>query len=126
VTDSGKACASLPVKSPSRGASKPYWISHGRRNCSQTRTVDYGPRRASAHVKMVQLTRLNQETFLLNPDLIEQVEITPTTVITLSNSHKLLVRESAEEVLKRIVEYRRSVKSDLALSQVTDHAESGQ
>jgi len=77
-------------------------------------------------VKMVQLTRLNQETFLLNPDLIEQVEITPTTVITLSNSHKLLVRESAEEVLKRIVEYRRSVKSDLALSQVTDHAESGQ
>jgi flagellar protein FlbD len=75
---------------------------------------------------MVQLTRLNQETFLLNPDLIEQVEITPTTVITLSNSHKLLVRESAEEVLKRIVEYRRSVKSDLALSQVTDHAESGQ
>ena len=75
---------------------------------------------------MVQLTRLNQETFLLNPDLIEQVEITPTTVITLSNSHNLLVRESAEEVLKRIVEYRRSVKSDLALSQVTDHAESGQ
>jgi flagellar protein FlbD len=75
---------------------------------------------------MVQLTRLNQETFLLNPDLIEQVEITPTTVITLSNSHKLLVRESAEEVLKRIVEYRRSVKSDLSLPQLKNQVEAGQ
>ena len=75
---------------------------------------------------MVQLTRLNQETLLLNPDLIEQVEITPTTVITLSNSHKLLVRESAEEVLKRIVEYRRSVKSDLSLPQLKNQVEAGQ
>jgi flagellar protein FlbD len=71
---------------------------------------------------MVQLTRLNQETFLLNPDLIEQVEITPTTVITLSNSHKLLVRESAEEVLRRILEFRRSVHSDKALPELTHAA----
>ena len=72
-------------------------------------------------MQMVQLTRLNQEAFLLNPDLIEQVEITPTTVITLSNSHKLLVRESAEEVLKRILEFRRSVtvKTDKALPPLT-------
>ena len=75
---------------------------------------------------MVQLTRLNQEMFLLNPDLIEQVEITPTTVITLSNSHKLLVRESAEEVLKRILEFRRSVHSDKALPGLTQGAGSGQ
>ena len=75
---------------------------------------------------MVQLTRLNQETFLLNPDLIEQVEITPTTVITLSNSHKLLVRESAEEVLRRILEFRRSVHSDRALLELTQGAGSGQ
>jgi flagellar protein FlbD len=71
---------------------------------------------------MVQLTRLNQETFLLNPDLIEQVEITPTTVITLSNSHKLLVRESAEEVLRRIIEFRRTVQSDKALPELTCEA----
>jgi flagellar protein FlbD len=75
---------------------------------------------------MVQLTRLNQETFLLNPDLIEQVEITPTTVITLSNSHKLLVRESAEEVLRRILEFRRSVQADKGLPELTDVAGSGQ
>lgn len=58
---------------------------------------------------MVQLTRLNSEPFLLNPDLIEQVEITPTTVITLSNSHKLLVLETAEEVLERIIAFRRTI-----------------
>ena len=75
---------------------------------------------------MVQLTRLNQETFLLNPDLIEQVEITPTTVITLSNSHKLLVRESAEEVLQRILEFRRSVHADKALPELTRGAGAGQ
>jgi flagellar protein FlbD len=74
---------------------------------------------------MVQLTRLNRETFLLNPDLIEQVEITPTTVITLSNSHKLLVRESADEVLQRIIEFRRSVTSDKALPELTREAGSG-
>ncbi|MES1257409.1 MAG: flagellar FlbD family protein [Acidobacteriota bacterium] len=75
---------------------------------------------------MVQLTRLNREAFLLNPDLIEQVEITPTTVITLSNSHKLLVRESAEEVLHRIIEYRRSVQSNEALPELRMEAGSGQ
>ena len=75
---------------------------------------------------MVQLTRLNQETFLLNPDLIEQVEITPTTVITLSNSHKLLVRESAEEVLRRILEFRRSVHAEKALPEMAAGAGAGQ
>jgi len=64
---------------------------------------------------MVQLTRLNSEQFLLNPDLIEQVEITPTTVITLSNSHKLLVLETAEEVLERIIAFRRAIQSGYAV-----------
>ncbi len=59
---------------------------------------------------MVQLTRLNGEPFLLNPDLIEQVEITPTTVITLSNSHKLLVLETAGAVLERIVAFRQAIQ----------------
>ena len=75
---------------------------------------------------MVQLTRLNREAFLLNPDLIEQVEITPTTVITLSNSHKLLVLESADELVQRIIEYRRTVNSDKALPELTRQAGSSE
>jgi len=75
---------------------------------------------------MVQLTRLNSEQFLLNPDLIEQVEITPTTVITLSNSHKLLVLESAEEVLRRIIEFRQTLSDGKALPALTAGAGSKQ
>jgi len=72
---------------------------------------------------MVKLTRLNHETFLLNSDLIEQVDATPDTVITLTNSHKLLVRESAEEVVRRVLDFRRSVLSAAALPGVAQSGE---
>ncbi len=58
---------------------------------------------------MIRLTRLNHGPFLLNPDLIEHVEITPDTVITLINGHQFMVRESAEEVASRVTDYRRSI-----------------
>ena len=58
---------------------------------------------------MIRLTRLNQETFLLNSDLIEQVDITPDAVITLTNGHKLLVRESPDEIVRRVLQFRHSV-----------------
>lgn len=67
---------------------------------------------------MIQLTRLNRETFLLNSDLIEQVDVTPDTVITLINSHKFFVRESAEEVVRRVSDFRRSVLNVTALAGV--------
>jgi len=46
---------------------------------------------------------------VLNSDLIERIDITPDTVITLTNGEILRVRESAEEVVRRIMEYRRHV-----------------
>ncbi len=58
---------------------------------------------------MIRLTRLNRGPFLLNPDLIEHVETTPDTIVTLTNGHQFLVRESAEELLARVVDYRRTV-----------------
>jgi len=67
---------------------------------------------------MVQLTRLNQEIFLLNSDLIEQVDITPDTVITLTNSHKLLVLESADEVVRLVKQFRQSIYQDSALKEL--------
>ncbi|HWR50587.1 MAG TPA: flagellar FlbD family protein [Bryobacteraceae bacterium] len=56
---------------------------------------------------MIQLTRLNRGPFLLNADLIEHVETTPDTVITLTNGHQFVVREPADEVVARVVGYRR-------------------
>jgi flagellar protein FlbD len=58
---------------------------------------------------MIRLTRLNHGLFLLNPDLIEHLEMTPDTVITLTNGHQFMVRESGDEVVARIVEFRRSL-----------------
>jgi len=58
---------------------------------------------------MIQLTRLNNHPLVVNSDLIKFVEQAPDTVITLLNGEKIVVRESAREVLERVVEFRRSV-----------------
>ena len=58
---------------------------------------------------MVRLTRLNHTPVVLNSDLIEHIEITPDTVITLTNGQILRVRETAEEVIDRVVAFRRRI-----------------
>jgi flagellar protein FlbD len=58
---------------------------------------------------MIKLTRLSHELLVLNSDLIEYMEATPDTVITLTTGQKLRVSESADQVIARIVEFRRSI-----------------
>jgi flagellar protein FlbD len=58
---------------------------------------------------MIQLTRLNNQPLTVNSDLIKFVEQSPDTLITLVTGEKIVVRESAEEVLARLIEFRRSV-----------------
>ncbi len=58
---------------------------------------------------MIHLTRLNRLPLVLNAELIETVEVTPDTVISLTTGQKLVVRESAEEVVRRVVEFRRAI-----------------
>ena len=58
---------------------------------------------------MIRLTRLNQTPFYLNSDLIEFIEVTPDTVITTTHGGKLLVAESAEEVVRRVTDYQREI-----------------
>lgn len=58
---------------------------------------------------MVTLTRLAGSVFALNSDLIERVDCTPDTVITLIDGTKYLVREPLEEVVERVRRYRGSV-----------------
>ena len=65
---------------------------------------------------MIRLTRLRRGPFLLNPDLIEHVEMTPDTVVTLRNGHQYVVRESVNEVAGRILEFRRAVFRDSSYS----------
>jgi flagellar protein FlbD len=58
---------------------------------------------------MIWLTRLNRVPLVLNSDMIEHIEVTPDTVITLSNGQIWRVREGAEEVIERIVAFRRRI-----------------
>ncbi len=56
---------------------------------------------------MIYVTRLNGTTFALNPDLIEMMEETPDTVITLTGGNKYVVSESIDVLIERIAEFRR-------------------
>ncbi len=58
---------------------------------------------------MIKLTRLNHQELVLNSDLIEHMEVTPDTVVTLTTGQKMLVLESADEVIARVVEFRQLV-----------------
>jgi flagellar protein FlbD len=62
---------------------------------------------------MIQLTRINHSCLILNADLIEHIQATPDTVITLTNGHNYLVLESPEEIIQLIVDYRRRWFDDI-------------
>jgi len=68
---------------------------------------------------LIYLTRLNHISLVVNSDLIEQIEMTPDTVLTLTTGQKFMVLENADEVIHRIVQFRRSLLSSLP-SQATD------
>ena len=69
---------------------------------------------------MIRVTRLNGERFALNPDLIERVEGHPDTVAFLVDGTKYVVKESVDEVLDEIREYRARI---LATSYEMDRGE---
>jgi flagellar protein FlbD len=58
---------------------------------------------------MILVTRLNGDTFALNADLIERVDVTPDTVLSLVDGRKYVVAESAQEVIDKVVAFRAAV-----------------
>lgn len=61
---------------------------------------------------MIKLTKQNDEEFYLNIDLIEVIKEVPHTIIITVNDDKYLVKESAEEILGRIIDFRRKIYYD--------------
>lgn len=57
---------------------------------------------------MIRLTRLSDEAFILNADLIRYVESRPDTFITLTSGDRIVVKESMDEVVDRTVRYQQS------------------
>ena len=62
---------------------------------------------------MIFLRKLNGESFVLNPDLIEMVSENPDTTILLTNGKHLIVRETMDEVVEKIREERRNIVREL-------------
>ena len=59
---------------------------------------------------MIALTRVTGETVYVNPDLVLYVEETPDTLITFRDGQRLIARESAREVARRILHHARRVR----------------
>jgi flagellar protein FlbD len=58
---------------------------------------------------VIALTRLNGHPVMVNSDLIEQIEETPDTVITLTSGNRLIVRDRMAEVQAKIIEFKRKI-----------------
>lgn len=56
---------------------------------------------------MIKVTRLDHSELVVNAEMIETIESTPDTVITLTSGKKLVVSEDVEEIVRRVLEYRR-------------------
>jgi len=59
---------------------------------------------------VIKVTRLNGKALVVNAELIRFVEETPDTLITLRGNEKIMVREKLDEVVRRAIEYGRSLR----------------
>ncbi len=60
---------------------------------------------------MVKLTQINGEQITVNADLIEAIEKVHDTIVTLTTSRRIRVREEVDEIIDRVVEYKRRIHS---------------
>lgn len=65
---------------------------------------------------MIKLTKFNSDNkkgeFILNAEIIETIEQTPDTVVTLINGKKYIIEEKMEEVVRRVMTYRRALHNN--------------
>lgn len=57
---------------------------------------------------MIRVTRMNGKSFIVNADLIEIIDETPDTVITLTTRNRIMVKESADDVVERALHFFRA------------------
>ena len=60
---------------------------------------------------MIKVKRLNDKEFVVNSDLILYIEETPDTVITLTTGQKIIVMESVDDVINKVVEYKSKINT---------------
>lgn len=74
---------------------------------------------------MIKVTRLNNSQFWVNAELIEFIEETPDTVISILNKDKIVVKEPGEVIVKAVIAYRRQVFAEMPKLVERDKGEIG-
>jgi len=72
---------------------------------------------------MIEVTKLNDDLFVINADLIETIEATPDTVITLLNGRKYVVKESVEVIVEKATAYQKRISCSLTVIKDFDDSE---
>ncbi|HHW67360.1 MAG TPA: flagellar FlbD family protein [Epulopiscium sp.] len=60
---------------------------------------------------MIKVTRLNDTQIVINAELIEFVEETPDTVITMTTGRKIVVKETIDEIIDTVIQYKQKIYS---------------
>ena len=76
-------------------------------------------------VKMIKVTRINDQELVINADLIEFVEATPDTIISLTTGKKVMVREAIDEIITRVAEFKRLVAARMMVPGGADLSDGG-
>ena len=58
---------------------------------------------------MIKVQKINKKDLIINAELIEFVETTPDTIISMTTGKKIIVRDTPEELIKKVIEYRREI-----------------
>ena len=58
---------------------------------------------------MILVKKINQQQIIVNPDLIESIEFSPHAVMSLTSGTKIIVDETPEEIIRKVVEFRREI-----------------
>lgn len=64
---------------------------------------------------MIEVRKLNDQVMVVNSDYIEFIESTPDTVVTLTTGKKLVIKDTVDEVVKKVIQYRRSLNEGLGI-----------
>ena len=60
---------------------------------------------------MILVKKINQQEIIVNPDLIETIEFSPHAVMSLTTGGKVIVDETPEDIIRKVVEFRRAINS---------------
>ena len=58
---------------------------------------------------MIVVRKLNHQEIIVNCELIETIEFTTHAVMSLTSGEKIVVDETAEEIIRKVIEYKRAI-----------------